>query len=216
MKGTSHKTIGIGIAIACSYLGFIHGHPELCVTAITVPFGAMLPDIDHDRSKLGAARKKIVNTIRHVSLIGCVISFLVILLSQLLYTGFQIRALLSAFIIVIPVLISIILTTSDEMRKRISFLRKHRGIMHTLVPVVGMAYGSIVIRNSFIQLLIFGLMIGYVSHLLEDCQTVMGAPIFYPIIKKNISILKVRSGSKWENVVVVADLAILGLIVMRL
>ena len=59
MMGTQHKVVGIGFGIATAlYVAEGLGEPApamLSMAAATV--GSMLPDIDHDRSRIGRKRK---------------------------------------------------------------------------------------------------------------------------------------------------------------
>lgn len=215
MQGSSHKTIGVGVALACAYVGMETGNAALCAAAVTAPLGAMLPDIDHDRSKLGARRKEAVDSIKRITKVAGVGGFLLTTGMQIYTYGFTLMALISTAVIWVPLIACILLATSDTIKKKIAFFSKHRGIMHTLWPVIGMMYGSYVIEVTFFQSLILGLSLGYLSHLLADCETVMGCPLFWPLIKGNIK-GKVRTGTAWEKIVMLIDLALIGAIAILL
>jgi len=62
MTGKTHKFIGIVVGGAAAYYGVTALHdPVHLFYLVAVPVGAMLPDIDHDNSKLGRSRKNIVS-----------------------------------------------------------------------------------------------------------------------------------------------------------
>lgn len=85
---------------------------------------------------------------------------------------------------------------------------KHRGITHTLLGM-GLFLWSADTLLDFIPilapwrtalLLVYGA--GYLSHLLLDLIA-HGVPLFYPVIKKRISLpFSIRTGSIWDIVVI--------------
>lgn len=220
MNGSSHKTIGVGVALACVYIGIETNNPMLCAAGVTAPFGAMIPDIDHDKSKLGAQRKQATNTIRKAVKVGGATGFCGTLAYNLFTVGVGVPAVVSTFVIWAPILLCTVLATSDKVKSSIKFFTMHRGIMHTLWPVFGMMYGNYIVGMNFIHSLIMGLYLGYLSHLLSDAQTVMGTPLLWPLIRGNIHILpkklRVRTGTLWEKIVMCLDLVFIGVIAMLL
>lgn len=216
MNGVSHKTIGVGIAIACVYVGMKQNNAALCAAAVTAPLGAMLPDIDHDNSKIGKKRKEGMETIEKAGKVGIAGVILGTVGYQIYLTGAIATALFKVSLMWIPILLCLKIATSETIKSKLKFFTKHRGIMHTLWPVIGMLYGSYIIKIGFIQSLIMGLALGYLSHLLADCETIMGCPILWPIVKGNIRILKVRTGTAWEKIIMLLDLVAIGLIAMLL
>lgn len=76
---------------------------------------------------------------------------------------------------------------------------KHRGITHTLLAGVILEVAMIVLFGTYPS--IIGLGIGYLSHLLLDGLNPRGIPFFYPISKKNYRLLKIRTDSNGEYVI---------------
>ena len=85
---------------------------------------------------------------------------------------------------------------------------KHRGITHTLLGMglflwgidTLLGYIPILAHWRMTLLLICGA--GYLSHLLLDLVA-HGVPLFYPVIKKRISLpFSIRTGSFWDIVVI--------------
>ena len=70
MRGTTHKAIGTVVGASIVVYAIKSEQPMLALGAVTAPFGAMLPDIDHDRSKLGAQRKVVMATINKLIVFG--------------------------------------------------------------------------------------------------------------------------------------------------
>lgn len=212
MNGKSHFAIGIGVSVAVAYIGIKNNDIALCATAVTAPLGAMLPDIDHNNSKLGRQRKQTTDTIKKITILGGFGAFTFSVISNFLSAGtfdvatLLLNGLLPTFIAYLPVIICIMLATSDGVKKRVKFFTKHRGIMHTVLPVVGLYIGAISSLYVFISSLLLGLAFGYTSHLFADCETKAGCPILWPLYKKNISILPVTTGTAAETLVMLLDL----------
>lgn len=84
----------------------------------------------------------------------------------------------------------------------------HRGITHTLLFVFLISFLfwllSLFLIPSSLTFLFYsffvGCVIGIVSHLVLDMSTKSGVPLFYPISKKNISILPIKTGSFGETI----------------
>lgn len=212
MNGKSHFTLGCGVAVALVYVGMKNNDIALCATAVTAPLGAMLPDIDHNNSKLGRQRKQIVDTIKKVTLLGGLGIFAFSMFTNFMSAGtFNLTnllfyGLLPSLMTYAPVIICIMLATSDGVKKRIKFFTKHRGIMHTMWPVIGLYVGAISSSNQFISSLLLGLAFGYTSHLFSDSETKMGCPVLWPLYQKNISIFKITTGTAAETLVLLLDL----------
>jgi len=100
-----------------------------------------------------------------------------------------------------------------------SFL-KHRGLFHTLLFVFCLSLGLYALMSYFIDGLMFhvlrffliGFFLGNVNHILLDTCTKSGTYLFYPFVKKKISILPVVTGSFSE--VVFAGVYLLSMIVI--
>ncbi|MGB9812381.1 MAG: metal-dependent hydrolase [Thermovenabulum sp.] len=86
----------------------------------------------------------------------------------------------------------------------------HRGIMHSLLGAIITAF----IVKMYLSLQHFnyiipglneakitaGLLIGYLSHLLGDMMTKEGIPLLYPLIRRKISIVGIKSGGIAEQI----------------
>lgn len=212
MNGRSHFTIGCGVAVALVYVGMKHNDIALCATAVTAPLGSMLPDIDHNNSKLGRQRKQTIDTIKKVTILAGLGTFAFSAFTNFMSSGtFNLQSLLfygllPSLITYAPVIVCIMLATSEGVKKRIKFFTKHRGIMHTSWPVIGLYIGSLASTNQFISSLLLGLAFGYTSHLFADCETDRGCPFLWPLCQKNISILGITTGTAAETLVMLLDL----------
>ena len=189
MKGVSHKAIGIGLGVASVAYAVESGNLEAAMMMVTCPIGAMLPDIDHDNSALGAERKKFMDVMT-TFLYSC----LGISILSMLITKDYVNLILT----IIPILMLMFIMNQRFFKNRIKFFVKHRGIMHTMIIPFALLNLSLAINVAFINYLLYGLAIGYMSHLFTDCLTIMGCPILWPFTKKNIRILKIRTGSFGE------------------
>lgn len=216
MSGKSHFTLGCVTAGAIAYLGFQDNSAASVVMALTVPFGSMLPDIDHDRTKLGRERLKIMGYIKK-AIIGV---FLMYILDALYLTVFKkmspVSVLMSSIMSVGPLLLSVTVASNPVFKKKTKFFRKHRGIMHTLVPIAGLIIGSYKLKGGFLSMLLTGLSIGYGTHLFADQETTMGNPLLWPLTSKNIPGLPIKAGSKAEIFVLLIDCGVICCLTMFL
>lgn len=86
----------------------------------------------------------------------------------------------------------------------ISFITRlfttHRGFTHSLLALA--IFGSILYPvtqfGNLVRYLYYGLIIGYLSHLILDMLNPEGIPLFFPI-KFKISFAKIRTGGKMES-----------------
>lgn len=76
MTGKTHKAIGVATGVALVIYSIRTSNMMYALGLATAPFGAMLPDIDHDRSKLGAVRKRVTEVIHVAAIIVLVLSVL--------------------------------------------------------------------------------------------------------------------------------------------
>lgn len=212
MNGSSHLTIGIGVAVAVTCVAVKNNDIMLCATAMAAPVGAMLPDIDHNNSKIGSQRKEIIDMIRKITVLAGLGAFGLTLFTNFVTTGtFDIQSflwygLLPSLVTWAPVIICIIIATSDGVKKRFKFFAKHRGIMHTLIPVIGLYVGAMASKNMVVSAMLINLGFGYTSHLFADMETVRGCPVLWPFSSENISLLKVTTGTFAEKLVLLLDL----------
>lgn len=88
------------------------------------------------------------------------------------------------------------------LSKIIKFTTGHRGIFHTIIIsfIFPLIYyltkdNELFLKYSWFPYLntIIGLTIGYLSHLLMDAMTEMGVPLLWPITKRKISIMKLKT-----------------------
>lgn len=203
MMGVQHKVVGIGAGVAGAIL-IVNGQGEQLgsLVAFTSVIGAMLPDIDHDRTKIGRKRKFITNLSGNaLTILASAASIILILaiagmVSGVLAAGINWDRLGTGAAIIMCV---------DIARKRIAnsknfkWMTKHRGLMHTLVPMIGIYLLMTVTPNKIWYYSLFGILIGYGSHLFADMLTVEGCPILFPLSKSNFRFLKLstKSNSCW-------------------
>lgn len=76
---------------------------------------------------------------------------------------------------------------------------KHRGFTHTLLAaiILVMLLGGFFGMNAAV----FGIGIGYVSHLLLDALNPRGVPILYPFTKAKYHVANIRTGGEGEYVI---------------
>lgn len=197
MNGKQHKLTGVALATgvaACVLTKEQSYATQGMLMAMSIPFGAMLPDIDHNHSKLGSQRKAAVDT---VSFIGKIVGSIF----YVYYVGSTFmkspnKAYIILAITAVLFLSLWMLSKVGPINELLHFATKHRGIMHTLIPPIGiwlvMKYTNPV---QAIMLLMKGLVLGYLVHLLGDLMTISGCPLLWPIFSKSIRLLKIDSSS---------------------
>jgi len=208
MQGSSHFMIGCACAGAMAFIGYQTGDAGLTAGAILCPVGAMLPDIDHNSTKLGKKRSAVTDTIVTVAKAVSAVFAISVAVKTTRNTGNWKIGLLMGLVSSLPVLVCILLASNEKIKKKFKFFNKHRGIMHTLIPVVGMLY-AVPMVGGFIGALLTGLSSGYVSHLVADMETVRGCPVLWPLTDKNISLLPIRTGTIWEKLILLIDLGVI-------
>jgi len=208
MQGSSHFMIGCACAGAMVVIGYQTGDAGLTAGAILCPVGAMLLDIDHNSTKLGRKRSAVTDIIVTVAKVATVIFAISVAAKTTRNTGNMQIGLLTGLASSLPALVCILLASNEKIKKKFKFFTKHRGIMHTLIPVIGMLY-AIPMVGGFIGALLTGLSVGYVSHLVADMETVMGCPVLWPLTDKNISLLPIRTGTIWEKLILLIDLGVI-------
>lgn len=200
MMGSTHKAVGIVTGLVLAVCGFLHSEYMMVIMLFVVPAGAMLPDIDHNNSKLGRERKKFVE-------IGCKVRFILGIpvcvygIHSLAAGSYKIGFLYLLAAIMVTVLL-VLLPRSKWIKRHFKFFTKHRGIMHTLV-VPGILPWLVVsaVSDKTMRVVLVGLAIGYLTHLAGDCLTKDGCPILWPFTKKCISLLPVTTNTKSEKFV---------------
>ena len=215
MMGVQHKAVGIGFGLASSmYLAEALEAPAPAVLAFaTCVAGSMLPDIDHDKTKIGRKRKFATDllsklTTSAIMAIIAVGTIIIVALSVgMINVGISLEQVALA---VILALAFIVVRKMISKSSTFKWMTKHRGLMHTLIPpiIIFIAAGAsdfIYWCSAFI-----GLGIGYVSHLLADMLTVEGCPVLWPIYKGNIRLLKLKTknASTWLAAIALAALPV--------
>lgn len=198
MNGKTHLAIGVSVGVSMTLYAVVSSNPTYALGMLSAPIGAMLPDIDHNSTKIGRVRKSAVKTIKIVTAIVAIITTLVSVFYGMIGKTEIMTKLLVA---VVPITLIIFIATSNAFKQRFPFLAKHRGIMHTLCfPLAGL-WCSQSLEGIYLNSILVGLFLGYLSHIFADCLTCMGCPIAFPISKNCYSLLPVVTGSPQEYVV---------------
>ncbi len=140
--------------------------------------------------------------------------FSIITYPYLTLFNIQITFLLYAIILVISSLLPDIDCATAKLGKRIkiiSYVFEHRGIFHSIWPLIVMFFLIFNQANEFMVSVIIAVMVGYTSHLLLDMLTPQGIRLLYP------SKLKIRwfidVGSFIEKIIciilLITDIALL-------
>lgn len=215
MMGVQHKTVGIGFGFATAmYIAEVMEQPAPAIIALgACVAGSMLPDIDHDRTKIGRKRKVVTDiagklTTTAIVAIIAVLGILIVAVSVgLINSNLDMTELLIALVLVIGfIFVRKFIANSNTYK----WMTKHRGLMHTLIPpailFIAADASSFIYWNTFFM----GACVGYLSHLLADMLTVEGCPILWPIYKGNIRILKLKTknASTWIAAIILAILPV--------
>lgn len=185
MTGKQHKVVGAGFGIAGAYILWSKTHDMNAALLVPAAIaGSMLPDIDHDRTKLGRGRKvftTISSGLASVLIYGGIALAGVLLVVTLLGIksfGFSptILGIVLGGLLLVAVLRPIL-----KNSKAFKWATKHRGLMHTLVVPALLIVAVYLTPFPLWRALLIGLAVGYLSHLFADCLTVEGCPVFFPI-----------------------------------
>jgi len=200
MTGKTHKFIGIVAGGAAAYYGITAlNSPVHLFYLAAVPVGAMIADIDHDSSKIGRSRKGIITAIS--AIFG---SLVIVAVSFFLADAYAKERLMPAIAIVLMILIPFVFLTSlakiSFIKNNLKFMVKHRGLMHTLILPGIMLAATFFITEPTFKIVVTGLTVGYATHIFADLLTVRGCPIFYPLSKKNIKFMEIKTGTLSEYV----------------
>lgn len=218
MTGAQHKLVGIGFGIASAYY-YCHTQSDpygvllLPMSAV----GCMLPDIDHDMTQIGRKRKFLTDLstkAANMVVIGGIVGALVLAVAMLLgfnKYGLSLTGLVGVILgLGVIAILRTVVTKSDVFK----WATKHRGIMHTLVVPVILILAIRISDFPLWSYSMLGLAIGYCSHLFADMLTVEGCPVLFPITRKNIRFLKLRTKNKsctiaaWIVAIVVVGISI--------
>lgn len=82
----------------------------------------------------------------------------------------------------------------------------HRGAFHSPFFIGGLTFllymlSRLFVVSSLIKYIFIGFYVGNLSHIFLDMLTVSGVPIFYPLSKKKVSLVGVKTGGTGELVV---------------
>ncbi len=201
MNGSDHKLVGIGFGIATSCIAtqcLGCSYATVPIIMATSYAGSALPDIDHDKTKVGKKRKAITDfttkTLTALLVGGGIAAIALVVLSayQVVDSGIDMRLLLFGGI---GSLLLVILAKTVMSTKTMKWVTKHRGIMHTMfVPIMlFVAWRST--TAEIISTMILGTLAGYLSHLWADMHTMLGCPILWPISKYGVRVKKYTSGT---------------------
>ncbi|MCL2362551.1 MAG: metal-dependent hydrolase [Defluviitaleaceae bacterium] len=212
MTGKTHKAIGVAAGVAFSIYGIRHGNPAALLGVVSAPLAAMLPDIDHGGSRIGKTRKMVANIV----VAALVVALVAFAWTYSWYIDSYRTLILTLTIFAIPVLVIFGLSQTKFGRSTIGFATKHRGIMHTLLLPIFMFFSVGFINEIYFRILVLGAAIGYFSHIMADCFTTNGCPILFPITKKNISLIKIKTGSVHEKIcaaIIITLILVLGFLI---
>lgn len=236
MRGKTHLILG---SLSSLELAILYNIPIGPLSLASLLFFSIVADLDESNSNVmnRVVRKdtsKKIHTILSYSLavalfyysqklnknfyIGLSISVIIVTLVTKKFTAGKLRSLLiSGFFLLLSLNfylfnfnLGLILTSS--LLAIFPFL-KHRKLTHSLLMLVivyGLTY--MVEIHTGIRHLSSLSTIAYSSHLLLDLVTKMGIPLFYPFSSKNYSLVPLRVGSMFCNLVENALILIIGLI----
>jgi len=208
MTGNSHKAIGVAVGAAFTIYGFQNGVPAATLALVSAPIAALLPDIDHDNSKMGKVRKTTANA-------AIVIAALAMVGAAVYYGWYNVNhtALITLGVgVALPLAVLAALSRNKHIKSLLGFATMHRGVMHTLLLPLCMIFAVRYIHDVYFLMLLYGGIAGYVSHIFADCVTRRGCPILFPLTRKNISFTNISTGSQAEKVcvavIIIAILAV--------
>lgn len=190
MTGAQHKVVGIGFGVAGAYIATVgNNDPYGILIAATSVVGCMLPDIDHDKTKIGRKRKiltSVTTKVANVIVFGGVIAGLVA--SYVVAKGF-VDFGYSPTLLMVATLGLFAVGCIKKVIGKMELFRwatKHRGLMHTLVVPVLLYVAYRASDFPLYRYGILGLLVGYCSHLFADMLTVEGCPVLFPLTIRNI------------------------------
>lgn len=179
MKGKTHMIIGAAAgAAAASYYSIETGIMLICSSI----FGALVPDIDHPKSKINQKILPIKNKVFRMIVYLLLGATLIYVNAKSGIKGFR---LLGCILI-------------------ITSLSHHRGFTHSLLGFIFFSTAIYVLLNQYgFAGVYIGFSIGYFSHLIADFITNGGIELFYPW-KKNMSFpITIKTGGIGENIVLI-------------
>lgn len=101
----------------------------------------------------------------------------------------------------------------------LGILLRHRGILHSIIAVVGIGIGTTLLLGAYLPLAPLVMTSAYASHLVLDAMTKMGVPLLYPlsfpfrIFPKSLS---VKVGGFFDHGLFIAGgLSLMGFLLMQ-
>lgn len=200
MNGTTHKAIGAATGVMIAAYGISKGIDLSLLAVVAAPFGAMLPDIDHDRTVMGRKRKKVTDTLKVVIPV-VVIAFIALIVMEYIKSKNLAEAITKVLVILLPIAILVVLSKIPAVKKQWDFATKHRGFMHTLIiPIFMIIVTAFKFDSPILQWIVIGFTGGYLSHLFADSITTEKAPLLWPITRKTVGIPLVSTTNNSEKV----------------
>ncbi len=218
MMGVQHKTVGVGFGMALTMYLSAQGDPLSILALAGSTVGCMLPDIDHDRSRLGRKRAFVTRVSGNI-LTGLVTAGIIGATALLIFTIIQMdkpeanTSVSQILLVLMGLILFTVLRKAIGNSKTFRWATKHRGLMHTLLLPAILAYASTASSAPVWRDFFLGLTIGYCSHLLADMLTVEGCPILFPLSRGNVRILKLqtRNASTWLAAIILAALPVIAM-----
>lgn len=200
MNGKQHKIVGAGFGVAGTLITMGKlGDPYGALILPASLVGCMLPDIDHDMTKIGRKRKAVtalttgvINILIPTGIFGAGILALLIAKGIVSYGIEPMNLLIVMGGLVLVTILRMLVTHS----KTFKWATKHRGIMHTLVVPALMFVAMRASDFPLWKYTMMGLLIGYLAHLFADMLTIEGCPVLFPITKTNIKFMSLKTKDK--------------------
>lgn len=199
MNGDDHARVGLGVGIAVAYAAVHSFGVNLLLGGLIIPISwlsAKLPDIDHDKTKIGRKRKVITNLSSNL-LTAIIIGGIFLCGGLTIATGMQLvnsdinstEASIAFAGLITFALLRKVIGSSDIVQ----WAKKHRGLMHTLIVPTLLYLATDALPSVIIQTILIGINTGYISHLFADTLTKDGCPLLFPLTKKPIHILNLTT-----------------------
>ncbi|MFQ3545126.1 metal-dependent hydrolase [Halobacillus rhizosphaerae] len=187
MMATGHQvvgfTFGVGALVLLPEVELFPDRPfQTVLYLVFVLFGALLPDIDTPRSKLGQKFWRLMMLVFSLAL-------LVFLFAPEFFNTYR-EELKVYVLLMLPILIMI---------------KSHRKMTHSFLFIGLLVFYSFLIEKFFqVPFYLFsGIILGAISHLCGDFVTRKGIPLFYPLTKRFFRFpVTFRTGSLVEKAIV--------------
>ena len=217
MMGTQHKAVGIGFGMAMfMYSAKVANDPYSGLMLVGSTIGCMLPDIDHDRTKIGRKRAFVTNLsskmLTGIVSLGIILSAALLVLMVVKMDEPQVDTNFMQVLLVLLGFVAVsVIRKKINNSKTFKWATKHRGLMHTLVMPLLLIIGYKASTAPIWADMFLGLTVGYCSHLIADMLTVEGCPILFPISMNNVRLLKLqtKNASTWIAALIVAALPVI-------